>query len=164
MSGAVRKFKETVDIQSLLLKRLRSHHYFPIAVVVGALLTVACIHVWQRVHVIKLVAQVGELRRTNRELVDHAYKMHNDIAALSMATRIELYAADTLGMQPVAADRLFTLVRERDKEVPPDELATILSAIKRVAHYFPVLSENYANAGELMPIRFDSTRQKGDGE
>ena len=159
MGRAVRQFKETVDFRSLLLTRVRSHRYFPATVVMAALLMVACLHVWQRVRVIKLVKDVAELRETNRDLVDVARKMHNDIAALSMATRIEGYATDTLGMQPVAADRLFTLVRERDKDVPRDELATMLSSIQRVAKYLPALTETGANAAELRPIRFDSTHR-----
>jgi len=164
MGRAVRQFKETVDIRSLPLSRLRSHPYFPAAVVIAALLFVACLHIWQRVRVIKLVKEVAELREDNRGLVDVARKLHNDIAALSMATRIEAYATDTLGMQPVAAHRLFTLVRERDKDVPRDELATMLSSIQRVAKYLPALTETGANAAELRPIRFDTTHRGSTAE
>ncbi len=162
MPARVRKFKETVDIRSLALKRLRSHRYFPIAMIVLAILTVACLHVWQRVHVIGLVQEVAELQEENRELIDCVNKTHHDIAALSMASRIEKYAVDSLGLQMATADRLYTLMRRRDVDAAQDEFAAIVSSIERVARYLPVLSENQVNAGELKPIKFDSSGTGGD--
>ena len=164
MARTIRKFKETVDFQSQLIKRIRSHRYTPIALLVGALMTIACIHVWQRVHVISLVREVAELKTTNRDLLDAARKTQNEIAALSLGTRIEAYATDTLGMKTVTADNLFTLVRKRDKETTRDELATVLSSIGRVAHYLPALTEASANAGELRQIKFDSGSRGDSGE
>ncbi len=164
MATAIRKFKETIDFRSLWFKRLRSHRYFPFGVVIAALLLLACVHIWQRVHVIKLVGEVGELRNTNRILVDNARKTQNEIATLSIGTRIETYARDTLGMRTIPGDRLFTLVRKRDKDVPRDELATILSSIGRVAEYLPVVTETKAKAVELEPIKFDAMDRKDKGE
>lgn len=163
MAARVRKFKETIDIRSLALMRLRSHRYFPVTLVILSLLTVACLHIWQRVHVISLVKEVGELREENRELVDAVNKTHNDIAALSMASRIEQYGTDTLGLHQVSADRLYTLMRTRDVDAAQDEFAAIVSSIERVARYLPVLSENSARAGELRQIKFDK-EDKENGE
>jgi cell division protein FtsL len=164
MSSRIRKFKETVDIRSLALKRLRSHRYFPIAMIILALMAVACLHIWQRVHVIKLVKDVGELREENREIIDCLAKSRNEIAALSMASRIQAYATDSLGLEVATADQLFTLMRTHDVKRPQDEFAEIVSSIERVAKYLPVLTENGANAAELQPIKFDSAYEGSDPE
>jgi len=55
-------------------------------------------------------------------------------------------------------------VRKRDKDVPRDELATILSSIGRVAEYLPVVTETKAKAVELEPIKFDAMDRKDKGE
>jgi cell division protein FtsL len=152
---SVRKFKETVEIRSQLLTRLQSHRYFPVALIVTLILVAACVHVWQRVMVISLVREVSLLEKENRGLVDDTHKVQSQIAALSMSARIERYAADTLGLKRVDADRLFTLVPEAVNTVPADELATMLSSIKRVAQYLPALSQTQAGAQELQPIKFE---------
>jgi len=153
---SVRKFKETVEFRSLVLHRLRTHRYFPVAMLIAVLLVVACIHIWQRVHVIKLVKEVAELKAENLNLVDDYKKIQSDIAALCMASRIETFAYDSLGLKTITADRMFTLVREKHREIPSDELTTLVSSIKRVAKFMPVLSGTSANAGELDDIKFDS--------
>jgi cell division protein FtsL len=164
MQRAIRKFTESVDFQSIGFKRLRSHRYFPIGAVTAAVLILACFHVWQRVQVITLVSDVAVLRERNRDLTDHLHKMQYDIAALSMATRIEAYAVDTLGMQPIVADRLYTLVRDRDRDVPRDELATMFSSIKRIADCLPVITETRAQAAQSQPVRLDSALGRGAGQ
>ena len=159
-SKSVRKFKETVEFRSLVFHRLRTHRYFPAAMLLAVVLVVACIHIWQRVHVIKLVKEVAELKAENVSLVDDYKKVQSDIAALCMATRIETFAYDSLGLKTVTADRLFTLVREKHREIPADELTTLMSSIKRVAKFVPVLSGSNANAGELEEIKFDTVEHK----
>ncbi|MFZ5980330.1 MAG: hypothetical protein ACOYVF_06825 [Candidatus Zixiibacteriota bacterium] len=157
---SVRKFKETVELRSLVFRRLRTHRYFPAAVLITVVLVVACIHIWQRVHVIRLVKEVAELKAENVGLVDDYKKVQSDIAALCMASRIETFACDSLGLKAVTAERLFTLMHEKPRELPADELTTLMSSIKRVARFVPVLSDNSARAGALEGIKFDSVEQK----
>lgn len=148
MKEAIRKFKEKLDIESSLLKRVRSHRYFGITVLVAALLLASCFHVWQRVIVLESVREVARLRADNVALLDNLRKVRAEIAHLSMAARIEKFAIDSLGMKLIPADRLFTLVPENTK-VDPDQLAVMMSAIKRVVDYMPVISPNEARADEL---------------
>jgi cell division protein FtsL len=163
MAKSVRQFKETIEFRSLPLHRLRSHRYFAAAVIAAVVLVAACIHVWQRVVVINLVKEVSALDKENRSLVDDAHKIQTDIAALSMATRIELYALDTLGLQRVRADHLYTLIPEATREFSSDDLTTMISSIKRVAECLPVLTEAQAAAQELQPIRFEPA-DNGEGQ
>jgi cell division protein FtsL len=164
MARSVRKFKETVELRSTLLQRLRSHRFVPVVAISIALLGAACLHVWQRVMVIELAKDTASLRQTNRNLVDDVKKLQSDIAALSMPSRIESYAADTLGMQRVDAERLFTLVTTSEKERPSDELVVMFSTIRRVADYLPVKTEAEASSRDLKPIRFDRDEEGDSGE
>ncbi|HUV31826.1 MAG TPA: hypothetical protein VMY05_12155 [Acidobacteriota bacterium] len=161
MARSVRKFKETVQIRSAFFQRLRCHKYIPIGAIAFGLLAAACVHVWQRVMVIELAKDVAALRAENRSLVDDVKKTSSDIAALSMASRVERYARDTLGLQPVTADRLFTLIKKSEREIPPDELTAMFSSIKRVADYLPIVTEAQASGRELRPIRFDTVAREG---
>ncbi|MEW6051261.1 MAG: cell division protein FtsL [Candidatus Zixiibacteriota bacterium] len=164
MAGPVRKFKETLEMRETPLTRLRSHPYFSIGLVLFAVLLVACVHIWQRVHVIRLVREVGDLAAENRSLVDATKKVQTEIAALSMASRIESFAADSLALAPIAPDRVFTLVRELRDSTRPDEFAEMITSIKRVTEYLPVLTETQAGAAELKPIRFDSVNAGRSGQ
>jgi cell division protein FtsL len=163
MKRAMRKFKETVEIRSSLFNRLRSHRYFPAGVLVCAILGASCFHVWQRVKVVSLVKEVSYLRNENADLIDIVKKTSSEISSLKMASRIERYALDTLGMQPVSADRLFTLERKKGETLPPDDLAALTAAIKRIARYMPVVSPSTVNAGEVRPLKIDSaTLERND--
>jgi cell division protein FtsL len=160
ITKSVRKYKETLEYRSLIFQRIRTHRYFPIIVLVGVLLVVGCIHIWQRVYVIKLVKEVSLLKAENISLTDDYKKVQSDIAALSMASRIETYSADSLGLQAITANRLFTLVKKTQQAESPDELTALMSSFKRVAKYVPVLSGSNATAGELETIKFDSVECK----
>ena len=159
---SVRNFKETLEMRSQLLKRLQRHRYFPVALIVSILLAAACIHVWQRVMVIGLVKEVGQLQKENRKLVDDTQKTQSEIASLSMSSRIERYAEDSLGLRPVPVDHLYTLVPEASRTAPSDELSTMLSSIKRVARYLPVITEAQAGVSELRPIKFEVDPEEGE--
>lgn len=160
----VRKFKETLEIRSGILARLKSHRYFPITIIATLVLVAAVIHVWQRVVVISLVKEVSVLTKVNRSLVDDAHKLQSRITALSMTARVEGYAMDSLGLKRVTADQLFTLVPEEVTPVAADELATILFSIKRVAEYLPVLSQAQAGASQLQPLKFEPDDSQGGGD
>jgi hypothetical protein len=105
--------------------------------------------------VINLVQDVSRLQKENRSLVDDAHKLRTEIASLSMASRIEQYALDSLGLQRVKMDQIVTLVPEESAEAPTDRFATMVSSIKRVADYLPAMSEAKAASDELKPIRFE---------
>ena len=162
---SLRKYKETVEIRALPFNRLRSHRYFPIAVMAVLITGAACIHVWQRVVVLSLVKEVAALEKENRGLVDDAHKVQTEIAALSMATRIERFAIDSLGLQRIQPNGLYTMAPLDDEAMEsPDEFAAMISSIKRVVDRLPERTEARAAAQELEPIRFDSVEYEGAGE
>lgn len=162
MRQPVRKFKETVEIRTQVLYRLRSHRYYPIVLVVGCLLLAGSVHVWQRVKVMSLVKETAQLRAEHAALVDDAIKWDAQIASLLSARRIMTYAEDTLGMKPVKAENLYTLASGESNHAPPDELALMKRAIERIADHMPSLTESQATAGELRRIAVDSLLKNGD--
>jgi len=121
------------------------------------ILLTACIHVWQRVVVIGLVKDVSALQKESHRYVDEVHKVHSEIASLSMAARIESYAADSLGLQRATPDRIYTLVPKVSDGATADQFATMLSSIRRVADYLPVLNQAQAETQELQPIKFESS-------
>ncbi len=163
MARSIRKFKETLEMRSGLLSRIRSHRFFSMSLMGTALILVACVHIWQRVHVIRLVKETGDLRIENRQLVDDTKKVLTEVAALSMASRIEVCAADSLGLQRVSADRLYTITHEQEKPKQPDELNSVAASFKRFTDALPVLSEAQAGAAELRAIKFDSSDTETSG-
>ncbi|MEW5795131.1 MAG: cell division protein FtsL [Candidatus Zixiibacteriota bacterium] len=162
---SLRKYKETVEIRSLLFNRLRTHRYFPIAVMALLITGAACIHVWQRVVVLSLVKEVAALEKENRGLVDDAHKIQTEIAALSMATRIERFASDTLGLQRPSPNGLYTMTPvDIEMAESQDAFAALVSSIRRMADYLPERTEARAAAQELEPIKFDTVAYEGAGE
>jgi cell division protein FtsL len=161
MKKTVRKFKETVEMQSSLLQRLRSHRYFTVIILAGACLLASCFYVWQRVRVLELVKDVSLLDKDQVELLDDLRKIRTDIASLSLAARIEMFATDTLGMKPIDAERLFTLAPKQSKLHESDDLAAMISAIRHVADYMPVISETEVRADELRIINVDTITGEG---
>lgn len=156
MREAVRKFKETVEIKSTTFNKIKSHRYFPMAVILTLFLTAACIHIWQRVRVVSLVKEIAHLKQENASLLDNKKKLYSEIAALTTASRIGKYAIDTLGMKPVPADRLLTLIPNEHESKRPDDLALLLNAIKRVVDYMPVIEETRASATGVENLNVDS--------
>ncbi len=163
MRETVRKFKETVEIKSSVFNRLRSHRYFPATLLFSCLLVAACVHIWQRVRVVELVKEVSTLQKENAELLDAKKKIYSEVAALSTASRIERYAADTLGLRRVSAERLFTLVPDRTIYERPDDLELMLHAINRVARAVPTITESNASARGVDDLKFDTVMVTGAG-
>ncbi len=164
MRHTVRQFKEIVDINGSLFNRLRKNRYFPYALLTTVFLAAACVHIWQRVHVLKLVTEVSELTRENIKLDDALKKIDSEVARLSMATRIEMYAIDTLGMIHVPADRLYTLIQDNETRYDKSNLEAMSEAVKRIVEYLPVTSENTAMAGEPSQIRIDKSKATGSSQ
>ncbi|MFH2049171.1 MAG: cell division protein FtsL [bacterium] len=162
MIGAIRKFSETVAMQSSIFNRIRSNKYFPFAILGLFILSAACIHIWQRVQVLDLLHQVSLLNSENKELINDLRKVNSDIATLSKVSRIEQYAADSLGLKKVEAEKLFTLVRPREEQPELDNIAMVVTAIERVAAYLPTVSETQATAGELKQVIKDSLSRGGE--
>lgn len=148
MGRSIRKFSQTVNFSRLPFRRLRNHRYFPMAVVIAAGLFFACLHIWQRVQVMTLVHQTALLRERNHDLNQIMHKLDDDIIALSMASRIERYATDTLGLQRTPVNRLITIIDDRHEHVPTSELAQLFGSVQRVFDHFPVIGETEALAGE----------------
>lgn len=157
MKHAVRKFKETVEINSSTINKLKSHKYFSIALLFFCFLIVACFHLWQQATVVSLVKENSQLQKENDVLLDSKKKLYSQLASLSTSSRIERYAVDSLGLQLVEADKMLTLVSKNDILSQPDELQQMLTAIKRIAEYLPVIEETKAKAGALENIIVDSS-------
>jgi len=155
MKKPVRRFKETIEFRTPIWNRLRSHRRFPIALLATAILMACSFHIWQRVRVLSLVTEVKELKQENKELVDAATKLNTEIAGLSMASRLGALAADSLGMESVQADRIFTVPWDDDPADRPDEFSLMLEAIERVSRYVPVITSSDATAKDLKRIKFD---------
>ena len=164
MRHAVRQFKEIVDINSSIINRLCKNRYFPYVLLTTVFLVAASVHIWQRVHVLRLVTEVSELTRENIKLDDVLKKIDSEVARLSMATRVEKYAIDTLGMIHVPADRLYTLIPGDKTRHDKGDLEAMSEAVRRIVEYLPVTSENMAMAGEPSQIRIDSPIAAGSGK
>ena len=162
MREAVRKFKETVEIQSSLLNKIRSHPYYRTSLLVGLILVVACFHIWQRVQVVHLVHEVSLLKQDNASLLDNKKKLYSSITQLSSSERIQSYAVDSLGLKPVSADRMLTLKLKNIKPQQPDELQRMFSALKRVTDFLPVVEETKAQAGMIEDIKIDTNLNHWD--
>ena len=158
MRGMIRQFKETVEIRSTWLNRIRTHRYFGVCLLVLTLISASFIHIWQRVVVLDLLTDVGHLKQDNAALADDARKVYSDIAMLSMASRIDAYATDTLGLVRVPAERLYTLMPGDEKQEVKDDLAAVVSAVKRIAKHAPMISRTSAQAGEIRGLNIDSLK------
>lgn len=165
MNQSVRAFNETMNMRRFSLRKLRSHRYAA-AIGVGALLlALACAHIWQRVTVIQLAKDVTRLQAEHKELQDQSRKINSEVSALSMAARIEQYAVDSLGLEVVSSERLFTVVTEKkpDRSRPTDQFTSLMSAFKRVGEHLPVLAPTEAAAEPADSIKFDSL-MRGTGK
>jgi cell division protein FtsL len=163
MSGPIRLFKESLAMRSGMLARIRSHRYFPITMLALAFLVASCVHVWQRFQVFELVDEVADLKHEQVRLVDEARKLQSDIASLSLSTRIEQYATDSLGLHRLEPDHLFTLETKDPSGKPPDKLESLKSAVSRIASHMPVVVENRATARENKAINLDSLQELEGG-
>lgn len=157
MKHAVRKFKETVEINSSTINKLKSHKYFSVSILFFSFLVVSCFHLWQQATVASLGEDISLLEKENHVLLDSKKKLYSDIASLSTSSRIERYAADSLGLQLVDADRMLTLIPNKEVLSHPDELKQMLTALKRVAEFLPVIEETRAKAGAVENIKIDSS-------
>lgn len=161
MRERVRRFAETVQMQSGLIRRIRTHRWFPAGLLATIVVLVASFHVWQRVQVLSLLTEVDQLKREHRELVDTATKLRADMAELSMGERIECYARDSLGLVRLSAENIYTLVDDDRPTPPTDGFTNLVKAIERVGKWMPGIKEDNVNADELKRIRFHDDEEEG---
>lgn len=164
MRTTVRKFKETTEIKTNIIKRFKSHKYFPLTVLLAVLLATACFHIWLRVRVMDLVKEISHLKTENKLLVDNKKKLYSDLAALKTSSRIEKYATDTLGLEIVKAENLLTLDKENSQAETPGNYELFVNAVDRMTDFFPVIEETKANAEGIEDIRIDTADNGWDIE
>jgi cell division protein FtsL len=161
MRERVRRFAETVQMQSGLIRRIRTHRWFPAGLLATIVVLVASFHVWQRVQVLSLLTEVDQLKHEHRELIDTATKLRADMAELSMGERIESYARDSLGLVRLSAENIYTLVDDDRPKPPTDGFTNLVKAIERVGKWMPGIKEDNVNADELKRIRFHEDEGEG---
>jgi cell division protein FtsL len=164
MKKPVRRFKETIEFRTPIWNRIRSHPQFPVALLAAALLLIGSFHIWQRVRVLSLVTEVQELKQENRGLIDAATKLNTEIAGLSMSSRLCEVAAESLGLEPIKPDRIYTLSWDDGPIDRPDEFSLMLEAIERVTRYVPVFAPSEATAKDLKRIKFDEHDDRDGGK
>jgi len=165
MASSLRRFKETSEMRSLGMRRLRAHRYFPYFIIGLFIIGAACIHIWQRVVVMRMVMEVALLEKENKRLFDETQKVRTDVAALSMIARLETYALDTLGLNHSTVGQVFTLVPQAEEaDSPPMGLADVVTSITRVVPYFPGGEEATAAGHQLEQIWFETEDSAGAGE
>ena len=119
----------------------------PILVIV-ALVLFACTLVWQKVYILNLSTEVGELKKEKNEIIDLIKKNELEINDLCRRSRIEKFAGEQLGLQQTASENLFTLVSER-RFTESNKFADMLSSLKKVAEHLPVVSESKAETKDI---------------
>lgn len=156
MKSKVRVFKETIDLRSSFFRRLKSHKYYPYLILVTVFLTAACVHTWQRFRVLDLVHEVAVQRAANRSLIDENRNVRAAISSLSLAERIQRYAIDSLGLEHVSIDRVFTLRPEESSVDRLSDFEKMTSALDRIVGNMPYVTGSQATASELNLINYDS--------
>lgn len=164
MERSLRQLKESIDLGTPRLTRLRHHPYFHWVVISSFLFSLACIHVWQRVTVIESGRAVQKLQGERIRLQDETKKLRSQIAQLSMISRISRYASDSLGMRPIPPQDLFTIIERPLPERQPDDMSMLVASLERLADYLPVQATASALSRDLEPVRFDTaTVREGVG-
>lgn len=113
-----------------------------------SIIALACLHVWQRVYVIGLVAEVSQDRVENKKLTDMVKKSRVEIIELSRLSRIEKIAKEELGMNRNGFENIYTLKLD-DDQVREHGLDEVVNSLKKLADNLPVLNESQAETIEL---------------
>lgn len=163
---SVRRYAETLEAKPSLRSRMVRHRHFPTVMLLLLVIVLVCLHIWQRVFAIELANEVVTLRSAQQEYTDALKKQTSEIVALSTPTRIQSFAKDSLGMQPVAADRLFTVVTAAEQDTTIETPITqMFAAFKRLSDYLPTSTEAMAEPRDLIGVTFDTlTEKSGSGK
>lgn len=130
------------------IKRLVGSRSLTAMFVLFLFLTGSCLYIWQRVEALDLLAEVGELQRTNRFYRDALAKVEADIAKLSRIGRIYALAEENFGLAHVDLGRLYA-VRFPEESVGESGMRELWSALSRSFAKLPSLESNEAAAEEL---------------
>lgn len=108
----------------------------------------ACTQIWQRVYILNLTAEVGDLRKERTTLQDLTKKSKVEINELCRHTRIEEIASEQFKLQQTASENLFTLVSDR-KFTDTDRFADLWTSLKKVTDHLPVITETKAETKDM---------------
>jgi len=125
-----------------------SSRYLVPVLILGTLITLACIHIWQSVYVMELVSEVSTLEKENNLLHDKLKKSKAEIVDLTRLNRIDSLAIGTLGMSRINSENLFTFISDQPVS-EPDGLDEVVGSLKKFADNLPVISESRAATGEI---------------
>jgi cell division protein FtsL len=148
MKISVQRYRATGSLRNSLRKRLVSSRSIIPVLSIATLILLACLHVWQRVHVMDLVRDVTKLENENKRLTDLVRKADIEITELSCLSRIEPIATDKLGLLKTGSENVFTLAIDED-EARPEGLNEVVSSLKKIADNFPVLNESRAATSDI---------------
>ncbi|PKK84138.1 MAG: hypothetical protein CVT49_04900 [candidate division Zixibacteria bacterium HGW-Zixibacteria-1] len=143
MKISVQRYRATGGFRKSLKKRLVSSRTLIPAMIVGSIILLACLHVWQRVYVMGLVKEVSVLEKENNNLKDLVKKSNMEITELSRLSRIEEIATEQLGLTRTGSENLYTLSISRD-DYKAEGLDDVVTSLKKIAENLPVLNETKA--------------------
>lgn len=143
MREAVDRYRHTNKLKKSLLRQLVSSRFIVPLLVAATLVILPCILVWQNVYVLNLVKEVSAMEQENKTLQDILKKKRAEIIDLSRLSRMEVIAAETLHMQPVKSENMYTLTVDRELEVKGG-LDEVVESLKKFADHLPVVSESKA--------------------
>lgn len=148
MKISVQRYRATGTIRNTLKKRLVSSKTLIPTMIVGSIILLACLHVWQRVYVMGLVKEVTVLEKENNNLKDLLKKSDMEVTELSRLSRIEEIATGQLGLTRTGSENLYTLSINKDnnKTTGLDDMVT---SLKKIADNLPVLNETNAATNDI---------------
>lgn len=148
MKSSVQRYRATNRLKKALKRQVVSSRYLVPVLILGTLITLACIHIWQSVYVMELVSEVSTLEKENNLLHDKLKKSKAEIVDLTRLNRIDSLAIGTLGMSRINSENLFTFISDQPVS-EPDGLDEVVGSLKKFADNLPVISESRAATGEI---------------
>ena len=148
MKISVQRYRATGSIRNTLKKRLVSSRTLIPTMIVGSIILLACLHVWQRVYVMGLVKEVTVLEKENNNLKDLLKKSDMEVTELSRLSRIEEIATEQLGLTRTGSENLYTLSINKDNNKTTG-LDDVVTSLKKIADNLPVLNETNAATNDI---------------
>jgi cell division protein FtsL len=144
----IEKYHPRRPLAPKIRKKKLSSGSFIFVLVIAALVVFACTQIWQRVYILNLASEVGDLKRQKNELKDLAKKNQVEINELCRHSRIRELALEKFDLRQTSSDSLFTLVSEQkiDESIGFDDL---FNSLKKVADHLPVVTESKAETKEI---------------
>lgn len=151
MKISVQRYRATGSLRNSLRKKLVSSRSLIPVLLLGSLILLACVHIWQRVYVMGLVQEVTVLENENRCLKDLVKKTDMEIIDLSRLSRIEQLATRELGLSRKGSEDLY-LLSLNDAETESEGFDEVVTSLKKIADNFPVLSESKAETIDIFEL------------